>query len=249
MAVVGHASENLFLPDTAFVGQAKARTELAHSLAGRNRVNYELLTGTNPFPDEQHASPMNPQRKLGHDHSGAPFGAAFLHPVCGWSWEKANAANVIRPTRSGGVEAFEEQLQSGSLGSRFGDFVFWNRPHTRLPEKFGRAPYSILVLYIVAHKKAADAVMDIKLTVGESDVFTDSVTIDSANVKGFVVDSGTTPGTPDIPNGNPPLLHLPAVGGRNKFLLEFTSTASAANALTIDAWYLCQVRKLRWLVP
>lgn len=247
MAVVGHGSENLFLEDTAFMGEAKGQAEIARSIVGRTRVNYEVLTGTNPFTDEQPASPRNPQGTLGHDHSGPPWGSAFLHPVVWWGWNKADATNVIRP-RLGSSEFYEDTISASTNGITFGPMVFWNRQHAPLPDGptgFGRPPYSILALVIAAHKKSADADLDIRLIVGDDErVFSDTVTITSTATTAYTVDSGG-----DIANGNPPALYMPATGGRNKFTLEFTSTALAANAITIDGWSLCVLRKRRWVIP
>lgn len=59
---------------------APATADLAASLAGRVRYLYELATGVSAAPDGG-ATPLNPQGRLGIDHSGPPWGNAFQHPV------------------------------------------------------------------------------------------------------------------------------------------------------------------------
>lgn len=242
MAIIGHGGEPLFLPDSAFISQANGKNDIARSFVGRTRQNYENATGTNPFPQEPPASVKNPDNALGHNHSGPPFGQAFLHPVCSWSNQKANSSKLVQPTK----QVFEDVIFDGQRPLTFGPLYFWNRRYSALPGAFGRPPYSCLVLYLVAHKKSANATLDVRIAridpaTGNSVGKNDSVSITSTSPTGYVLDSGG-----DIANGDPPVAFFPATGGRNILSLEFSSTASSANALTVDAWALCQVMKLRW---
>lgn len=61
---------------------APADAETIKSLAGRARWLYEMASGS-PGGDAEHAPacPLNPSGRLGHDHSGPPYGSAFQHPL------------------------------------------------------------------------------------------------------------------------------------------------------------------------
>lgn len=59
---------------------APAVADIARSLAGRVRYLYELATGVPAFADGG-ATPLNPQGRLGIDHSGPPWGVAYQHPL------------------------------------------------------------------------------------------------------------------------------------------------------------------------
>lgn len=60
---------------------APAAYEIARSMAGRVRYLYELATGASAVVGDGGATPLNPQGRLGIDHSGPPWGAAFQHPL------------------------------------------------------------------------------------------------------------------------------------------------------------------------
>lgn len=222
MAIIGHASSGASDPDSIFKSEAVSKNDIPRSIAGRARVAYELAAGENPFPNEPPAAPLNPQGNVGHDHSGPPFGSAFLHPVVWWTWQKLDATNLQQPGNpldSIGV-AVKQQTAP---------FVFWNRPHSKLPIESGRiAPYSRLFLYVVAHHKGSTSNLGIRLQVLDatsgllSDEL-DTISVASATPTGFV--------TAAFANVFP---------GRNICRLQFTP---ATFSLSVTAWALCQTRK------
>lgn len=66
--------------DTKSLSPAYARK--LSILAGRVRYLFELATGANGVDTgEPHMIPQNPQGLYGVDHSGPPWGSAFLHPI------------------------------------------------------------------------------------------------------------------------------------------------------------------------
>jgi hypothetical protein len=246
VAVIGHAAQDFGLEDTHFQGEAVGKVEIAQCLAGGSRVAYELLTGTNPFTQEQAATRRNPQRHLGHDHSGPPWGSAYLHPVVWWSWCKQDTVNVIRPT----TRTTEDVIFSGGSASAgiYGPITFWNRPHASLPAPFGYAPYSALALIVSAHRKSATPptvtakVITIDRISGEETTTQDTFTITSTSTLAYLVDTAGA-----VAAGNRPACRCEAAGGRNTVRIEFTSSAASADAATIDGWCLAQMRKRRWL--
>lgn len=221
--IVGHANQNFPLTDDRFCSEAIGRNDILGSLAGRARFLYELLTGQNPFPAELPASTPNPQGKLGHDHSGPPWGTAFLHPVAWWSGQKADSG-LQQPTQPF-VSMVEGEPHRVEL-------VLWNRPHVSdLPQ--GRiAPYSRLFLFFVAHVAGADADLGIRienLNDGASDPRGVTRTV-----------SGSSAGYTTLPDSDAGAW-LQAGSGRNRCRITFT--AADANAPTVTAWALCQVKK------
>jgi hypothetical protein len=77
---------------------APAHADIPRSMAGRVRYLYELATGAVAFADGG-ATPLNPQGRLGIDHSGPPWGVAFQHPL--WCLEGL-------PPISGATEVYGE---------------------------------------------------------------------------------------------------------------------------------------------
>lgn len=219
MAVIGHASLNFPLRDTRFVSEARGNNDVAQSIAGRARALYELLAGTNPFPDEQPATTRNPQRNLGHDHSGPPWGSAFLHPVAWWVGQKAATATLQQP-----AGLFDDLAESSPKSA---SFTFWNRPHATLPQP-RIAPYSRLFLYIVAHRPTTNAALGVRVESvradGSVEFETDSITVTGATPAGYVSTA-----------------YLRAHGGRNRARIQFT--AGDANTPSVTAWALCNVVK------
>lgn len=231
MAIIGHAGEEYILRDSAFKSEAAGKNDIARSLAGRARVVYELARGVNPFSGEPPATGKNPQGKHGHDHSGPPWGSAFLHPVAWWSSQKADATNLQQPK---GPNLPPKSVSVGSAVVRFGPWVIWNRPHASIIRSQHQvAPYSRLFLRVIAHRGAAgNQTLNATLSVinpidGTATPNDDSVTVTSATPAGYLFSTG----------------FLTVGGGRNIIQIEFSSPASAANGVTIDAIALCQIKK------
>jgi hypothetical protein len=226
MAIVGHASDPSPIVDTAFMSEAPAQNTIARSIAGRPRWLYEVLTGTNPFADEQPASAKNPQGALGHDHTGGLNGSCFLHPVASWSFQKADTTVLLQPAHP---------LSEFTGHRRIGPWYFWNRPHQHLADAFGVSPYSRLFLYAIVRKKGANKTLSIDISritgaAGIDNPKTVSVSVTSTTPTGVVFSSE----------------YLTATGGRNGVLLDFSTNAtSSADALSVDAVALCQIVKRR----
>jgi hypothetical protein len=145
------------LPDAVYRSQRAANPRVIGSLAGRTRQRYERATGDNPVPNEGPATPLNPQAMLGHDHSGPPWGAAFLHPV---------AVLLGLPS------SFDSDIQSGYFESKVGiagsttrtcgPWLIWQRPFAQLPAP-SVAPYSRLYLYLRAMTDAGTSDLTVTL--------------------------------------------------------------------------------------
>lgn len=58
-----------------------ANASVIASLAGRVRYLYELVAGEPAYQPDGIATPLNPQGKAGIDHSGPPWGVAWIHPI------------------------------------------------------------------------------------------------------------------------------------------------------------------------
>jgi len=120
------------LPTERVNNQSPAVSETARALAGRARWLYEMLTGESGDPNEPPAIPKNPQGKYGIDHSGAPYGVAFEHPmVCG---------GVPFGTSNTGWNDVPSNLITSSAGGG-GTAWVWVKPHPP-----GVGPYSQLRL-------------------------------------------------------------------------------------------------------
>lgn len=75
---ISTASE--WLRQSELKGTSPATQRIAKSIAGRVRYLYELATGDAAFTDG-FGTPLNPQGRIGVDHSGPPWGNAFHHPL------------------------------------------------------------------------------------------------------------------------------------------------------------------------
>jgi|2_EtaG_2_1085320.scaffolds.fasta_scaffold06986_5 hypothetical protein len=69
------------LKDVQTANFKEAFSEIGSSIAGRNRMLFEMLTGRSARTNEEQIIPANPQGLYGHDHSGPPFGNAFMQPL------------------------------------------------------------------------------------------------------------------------------------------------------------------------
>ena len=69
------------LPDTATKSKAPAYASTARALMGRISTLAELLQGRVPVTLGRRTTPPNPQRLIGIDHSGPPWGSAWRHPL------------------------------------------------------------------------------------------------------------------------------------------------------------------------
>lgn len=69
------------LTDAETKSLAPAHAKVAQSLAGRVLYLAELVQGQIPVTLGRQATLPNPQGLIGIDHSGPPWGSAFLHPL------------------------------------------------------------------------------------------------------------------------------------------------------------------------
>jgi hypothetical protein len=153
--VAGHAGLPLFLTDSFFRSEAQGLAEFERSIAGRARIAYELASGQNPFPNEPPATPLNPCGELGVNLSGPPWGSCVLHPVavCG--------GMDTSSTMQGERRAVNAQVSS-TAWTMFGPWIFFNRPHARLPAP-SIAPYDRLYLSILADlASGADVTLSVR---------------------------------------------------------------------------------------
>lgn len=222
------ASEYRFLPDSAFTAEAKAYNDIARSLAGRTRHEYELATGKNPFPTEAAASPLNPDARLGHNHSGPPWGSAFLHPVA-WVGGKKDSAGNIQGTRQ-----VATILPGLTVSVR--NWVVLVRPFAPLPGP-AVAPYSRLYLHLIAHLAFAGS-SNLLISVrarplngptGPKRSFTRAITSTSETAHAL---------TPAVAS----TMWLSMVSGYNTVDIDFKNTGSAQTIL-VDALVLAQMVK------
>lgn len=86
------SSAAVWLQQTAVDNLSPATELIAKSMAGRIRYLYELATGTAAHTDGP-GTPINPQGRLGIDHSGPPWGTAFPHPL--WTAESTPPSGDI----------------------------------------------------------------------------------------------------------------------------------------------------------
>jgi hypothetical protein len=121
------------LEATATAKHAPAVVEVAHSLAGRPRVLWEMAHGESAVDGELAIAPTNPQGAVGVDLSGPPFGACILLPVAtfagGYDAAAVSPATKWRAVDDVGVDR---------------RFSWWNRPHATRAD--GLAPLQRFML-------------------------------------------------------------------------------------------------------
>jgi hypothetical protein len=226
VTINGHASSAFyFLADSAFKSEALAHASIPVSLAGRARGLYELSAGTNPFPNESPATPFNPQGNLGHDHSGPPWGSAFLHPIATFSGKANNAGSLQQ------IDGAQPVVQpaSSALQKSIGPWVIGNRLFAKIPPPSGStagnlAPYSRGLVRGVAHRTGAGTVT-LSVTLVTLDYkghqvssMSSSVSLSSSSETAFSIDDAW----------------FPLVPGRNALRMDF-SCSSASAGIVVDA--------------
>lgn len=225
MTIQGHAARYYFLPDSAFASEAIGHADVPSSLAGRARVLYELASGENPFPNEAPGTIKNPQGEIGHDHSGPPWGSAFLHPIATYSGKKDNSGFLQQTVGSQPVV----NLSASSAAPSLGPWVIWNRPFADVPVPFGTttanlAPYSRGLVRGIAHRTSASTVtLTVKLVtldyLGRTlSSMSSNVSISSSTETMFSIDDAWFVLGP----------------GRNIIRIDF-STGDAAAGISVDA--------------
>lgn len=130
---ISTASE--WLKQSDVKGTAPATKRIAESLAGRVRYLYELATGDAAFTDG-FGTPLNPQGRLGIDHSGPPWGNAFHHPLWVQEGHPAGDTNIYG-------EKLVASVPTSSTATIIARFIV--RPHQVGP----LVPYSRAYLAVV----------------------------------------------------------------------------------------------------
>lgn len=145
------------LPDSAFRSQAPANGRVLRSLAGRARARYEKATGFNPIAREPPATTRNPQNKLGHDHSGPPWGPCMLHPVAyyGGLWATSGMQGERIPTQVSEITASDPREVKA--------WMFWVPPFDALPAPL-IAPRGRLFLYVLARTNTGTSTLTVTLS-------------------------------------------------------------------------------------
>jgi hypothetical protein len=84
-----------YLPRALTTSEAPAYADVMQSLAGANRWAYEFATGASGQTGTSPAIAKNPQGTYGHDHSGPPFGTAFVHNLATWAWSRESSSTAF----------------------------------------------------------------------------------------------------------------------------------------------------------
>ena len=191
-----------------------ADAEIPQILAGRARWLYEHATGgVNGLTPKV---TMNPQGFAGHDHSGPPYGTAFLHPVtaiCG----NTTTPSTVQFTR------LPNQYAISSTNPLEWEAMLWVRPHAR---GIG-VPYSRLQLSMRI-KASASATLTITYgSIAQSNFsFTQAIT--------------TSETTYHFTSANRQLRCVP---GFNRIYLRLSMTAESA---TLAGFAWSQVKPRSW---
>lgn len=213
------------LPDDVFRSQKGANPRVIVSLAGRARQRYERATGHNPVSGESPATALNPQGKLGHDHCGPPWGAAFLRPVAWLIGRDPDSASI----QSGYFEA--RSGIAGSTAAAVGPWLMWQQPFSQLPSP-SIAPYARLYLYVRALTNAGTS--DLTVVLKSRELFTQAPTTRTSNV-GTITTTETGFANADA--------FVTMVPGYNHIDLSFAGSHDS-NEITIVCAALCQIVKL-----
>lgn len=140
-----------FMPITDFRSEAPARSEIIHSAASRARLIEELASGQ--AMDDRPIGGRNPQDETGADLSGPPWGSAVYHPVA------TSGGRGATGSITGDRQAIENITATPRL---VGPFVFWNRPHAKLPHPY-IAPYELLFLVFRAYSIGGSTTLTVRL--------------------------------------------------------------------------------------
>lgn len=109
---------------------ADATVEKARELAGKSRYLYELVAGE-ALDSAEAPVAVNPQRLVGVDMSGPPWGSALFHPIATWGGIASGAA-------SSWTKVQHDQSLAGAGSSRTWEADVWVKAHAR----YRFAPYS-----------------------------------------------------------------------------------------------------------
>lgn len=221
------AGSYTFLPDSAFVAEAKATADVIQSLAGRTRCEYELLTGASPGADT-FATPLNPDARHGHNHRGPPWGSAFLHPVA-WCGGK-QVTNVDLQGERQVMTVVAGTATNPAVG-RLMNWVIWCAPFADLPAP-RIAPYRKLYLGGLGYLDSATTT-DVAVRVRARDFGEDTAWVE----KTWTFTS-TTEQVPTAPDGNPFVLVKPGYT-----CIDLTVSNQTAREVRLTSIALLQVVK------
>lgn len=219
----------LYAKDSAARSLSTAQSLLIRALVAKPAALYELATGASALGGTESCTPKNPQRLLGVDLSGPPWGPAILHPIMAFPGLKA-AASVQAPASS---LATILPIATGGIGVLRAHI--WQRPHDNLPAPHV-APYSRGLVALRAHAAAAGSTtVTVRATrparagvVSASDQPTGD-TAEVLNQTTFTVASVTE--TTFVLGA---AFWIPLVPGDNTITLAFTHTTAGAE-ITIDS--------------
>jgi hypothetical protein len=222
--------DGLFLPDDAFRSEAKGNRNVLASLAMRSRRLYELLTGTNPHAStDPPGTPRNPDGELGHNHSGPPWGVAFLHPIATISRKKASPGNIQMPT---GWQVADLTTTNPFI---IGPWVIRNRSYAKRPDPY-TAPYSRAYLKLLAHRPTANPAT---LAVSMESFARDRKGTWAQGTHSASIAMTSTAET-EYAHAD---LWVDLEPGLNLIKITFSSSAPSADAPIVDSLSLCQIVK------
>jgi len=147
---------------------AQADAEIPQMLAGRARWLYEMASGASAVDGEPASVPVNPQGRIGHDHSGPPYGSALKHRLFGWSGTRDDLASVAFFNGRTNVYALSttDDPAIRLLGRA------WVKPFV----DFTGAPYSQGALVVIARCESSTQQVDIEMQANGGAIIADSFT-------------------------------------------------------------------------
>jgi hypothetical protein len=192
---------------------AAADAETFKMLAGRPKWLYEMATGVvgGDAAHEPTAS-LNPNGRLGHDHSGPPYGSAIQHPLFTYSAPETLSGyyiNDIGPDDLGDRWITVSESKSPRMVAEC-----YVRPFPEYNYNGYVSPYSRAFLYIAATVALSSETLNVSMwnAYGDQVKRTDSVTVNDTSWPPQMIEFSTA--------------YWDIVPGNNLLAVEFTITGT-----------------------
>lgn len=144
---------------------ASLDSETVKALSGRASWLYQFATGAEAGgTDQQPLVPLTPSGRVGHDHSGPPYGSALQHPL----WTIGGVQTISALTRDDGTNYYDSTIAfSIAATNNTIEPVLCARFYCRPFPEYENSPYSRAYLSVAALSASGTQTLKADLWAGD----------------------------------------------------------------------------------